>query len=317
MSTFVDNSTVVYTGPDAQLLIQQTFVASTTYETSRKMLRVRSVGKIGGLSASNIMGPAGCDFNEQGETAYENKEIRVYPVGISQEICEEELEDIDLASFLTERADDTVFFSDSMIDALNELYTGQAGEETEIALWQGVRGAATSLDTTINGFDFHINASAVVNKVAAPVAITDANVLAEMARLVAEVATSAPQMISKINRPTVAILVPPHVFQSYINARAATGNAPLFVGPEQMAAGVYFNGYRVEMRPGMANDTMVFCDYAKDLIVGTDTFDPKNMWKYIWMGDTTGDHKVRIISRYPLGTQLGREQDIVAYGSIY
>jgi hypothetical protein len=314
MSTFVNNSNITYTGKEVQPLILQTFFEGVTFKKCKKMPRVRTVGKIYGLSATDIMGPAGCDFVEHGETAYDDKEIRTHMVGIAQEICEDELEGMELESILVSDTGAAEFIAQDGITMLNNLYAGKAGEEIEIALWRGNRtGSPTNLLTAVNGFNKWIAASTDVIKVTTPVAIDSSNVVAELGRLVA---LFPDRLLAKQGMKGYAIQVTPAIYQAYIDARAASpGNPTLFLGPNATAEGqVYYNGWLLERRPGMAANTMVFCNYEKDLIIGTDLEDPKNTWKYVYMADTTADFKVRIVSRWPLGTQIGRDEDIVSYG---
>jgi hypothetical protein len=312
MSTFVNDSAVAWTGAEYTDILVQTFADSITMVNCRVLDGVKGKAKIGGLSSSRMLGKVGCEFTENGDVTYANKSIEVSAIGPSQRICYDDLRSMAMELNLKTGTQDGMFLKPEMQQKLLDLFKGMSAEEIEICLWQGVDGAGGTVLEMFDGFNVWIAASADVTKVAAPVAIDASNVIAEIDRMIVAIPN---RLKTKRRMAGWKILVSTNVMSSYIQAMALIpGNTQVIINDAAtFDRGVSRAGYMIEERYGMDDNQMLFCNEKKDLIIGTDTTDD--------MGSVSlepqrqnGSFSILIIGLFMLGTQIGRDVDMVSYG---
>jgi len=312
MSTFINDSAVAWTGAEFTDVLLQTFADSPTIVNCRLLTKVKGKAKIGGLSTDRMLGKVGCEFVENGDITYTNKSIEVESIGPSQRICYNDLRSMAMELNLKSGTQDGMFLVPEMQTKLLELFKGMSSEELEICVWQGEKAVGNAVLEMFDGFNSYITASTGVHKVSTPVAIDASNVVQELGRLINKIPN---RLKSKRRLAGWKILVSTNVMSSYIEAMSAIpGNTQTIINDASaFDRGVSYRGYVLEERFGMLDDQMLFCNEKKDLIVGTDTEDDMSQIS-LEPQRQNGSYSILIIGLFMMGTQIGRDVDMVSYG---
>jgi hypothetical protein len=252
------------------------------------------------LVNSGIVADATCDFTDAGVVTLSDKVLTVAEKQVNLQLCKTPFEQDWEASSMGFSAFDVLpaTFSDFFIAKMLK----DIALDTETFLWNSTNGLGKLLKTD----------GATV--IATPLAITSANVIAEMGRVVDGIPASL------YGTEDLRIYVSQNVAKAYVRALggfsvAATSNNGVQGLGTQWYNGqeLTFDGVPVFVANGLPANVMVAAQIS-NLFVGFGLADDANIIKTIDMADLDGSKNVRFIARFTRGIQVGIGADSVTYG---
>lgn len=189
----------------------------------------------------------------------------------------------------------------SVADALIATMAGNIGAIMETMIWQGAAGAGA-----FDGFEALFTADGTVLDVATPVAITDGNVIAEIATVI----TTLPVRVRRApEKPK--LYVASNVAESWRNAQSALGNNNLFQSGDAIRM-TWQGSYDIIECPGMSDNVMVFAQ-ASNLWFGTNKESDMNNIFVLDQRPITGAKNVNFGADFFAAVQYGRGNEIAFY----
>lgn len=253
------------------------------------------------LVNSGIVTSATCDFTDTGVVTLSDKVLTVSEMQVNLQLCKTPFQQDWEAVAMGYSAFDTLptTFSDFFIAKMLK----DIALDTENFIWNATTGLGKLLKT---------DGSVVI---ATPVAITNANVQAEMGRVV----DGIPASIYGVE--DLRIFVSQNVAKSYVRmlggfgASGLGGNGVNAQGNQwyQNGTALNFDGVQIFVANGLPANTMVATTIS-NLFFGTGLQDDQNLIKTIDMADIDGSKNVRFIARFTRGLQVGIGADSVTYG---
>ena len=194
------------------------------------------------------------------------------------------------------------FLHASLTDALIANVLAGVAANNERLIWQGVNATAGEYA----GFETLFLADAAVLDVSSPEAITSANVIEEMGRLVLTLPTRVRRATEK---PVIA--VSSNVAEAYRSAILGLGGGYYLYQGESVVMN-WQGQYDVIECPGMSDDTMAF--YQKsNLWFGTNLLDQWNNVAVLDMYQYDLSDNVRFAASFFAGVQYGFGDEIAFY----
>jgi hypothetical protein len=253
------------------------------------------------LVNSGIVQNATCDFTDVGVVTLSDKVLVVEEKQVNLQLCKTPFQQDWEAVSMGYSAFDTLptNFSDFFIAKMLK----DIALDTENFIWNATTGLGKLLKTDGS------------NAIATPVAITNANVQAEMGRVV----DGIPASIYGVE--DLRIFVSQNVAKAYVRmlggfgASGLGGNGVNAQGNQwyQNGSPLNFDGVQLFVANGLPNNTMVATTIS-NLFFGTGLMDDANLIKTIDMADIDGSKNVRFIARFTRGLQVGIGADSVTYG---
>jgi hypothetical protein len=249
---------------------------------------------------SGLVTDATCDFTDVGVVTLSDKVLTVAEKQVNIQLCKTPFEQDWEAVSMGYSAFDSMptTFSDFFIAKMLK----DIALDTENFLWNATNGLGKLLKT---------DGASVV---ATPLAITSANVIAEMGRVVDAIPAAL------YGTEDLRIFVSQNVAKAYVRALggfsvAATSNAGVnALGTTWYNGGeLTFDGVTIFVANGLPANTMVAAQIS-NLFVGFGLADDQNIVKTIDMQDIDGSKNVRFIARFTRGLQVGIGADAVTYG---
>ena len=184
-----------------------------------------------------------------------------------------------------------------------------AGMETSI--WQGVNATAGEFAGIMT--QLTTDASLPSAQEVAGTTVTAANVITELGKIV----DACPAAL--YGKEDLTLYVSSNIYRAYVRALggfAASGvgaNGYENKGTNQQLGDVFFDGVRVFMANGLANNTALLAQKS-NLYFATGLLNDMNEVKVLDMGDLDGSQNVRVIMRFTADAKYGFAQDVVTYG---
>lgn len=260
------------------------------------------------VATNDIVANATCDFSATSTVTLTERILQPEEFQVNLQLCKKDFRSDWEAVQMGYSAYDNLpaNFSDFLIGHV----AAKVAQKTEQTIWSGANGTAGEFD----GFTALMTADADVNDVAVVGGgINAANVITEMGRI----ADAIPNAV--YGKDDLTIYVPQNVARAYVRALGGFGAAGLgangtdnkgtqWFGNEPL----FFDGIRVAMVSGLANNTMVAAE-SSNLYFGTGLLSDSQEVKLLDMGDLDGSQNVRVIMRYTAGVQYGIGADCVLY----
>ncbi len=254
------------------------------------------------VSIDGITANASCDFSDTSTLDLVEKILEPKELQVNLELCKTPFQSDWEAVSMGYSAHDNLpsNFSDYFIGHI----AAKVAEKTEQDIWSGTAGAGS-----FDGFATLLAADAdlpATQEVTGAV-VTAANVVAELGK----VEDAIPNAL--YGSEDLYIYVSQNVFRAYKRALAATNGS--IQGNNQDINIEYFNGIKVAMANGLANNTVIAAEKG-NLFFGTGLVSDHNEVKVLDMADLDGSKNVRFIMRYTAGVQYAVVEDIVTYGIV-
>jgi len=269
-------------------------------------IKYKAAMKVGAFS--NLVRSADCDFDAttSGLTLTE-KVLTPTELQVNLQICKKELHaDWEAAQMGFSAFDELPpLFSDYVISRV----AAEVANATESSIWSGAAG-----EGSFDGFLQVGLADADVNDITA-VAITSANVIAQMGAVIDKAVANAPAILGKED---LTLYVSTNVAQAYIRALGGFAATIGGAGTDNKGTQWYnggalsFEGVNIFVAKGFGSNKMLLTPKS-NLFFGTGLLDDRNEVRVIDMADTDGSQNVRVVMRYTAGVQIGIGNDIVLY----
>lgn len=258
------------------------------------------------VATNDIVADATCDFAATSTVTLTERILQPEEFQVNLQLCKKDFRSDWEAVQMGYSAYDNLpaNFSDFLIGHV----AAKVAQKTEQTIWSGANATAGEFD----GFTALMTADADVNDVTGTT-VDAANVIAELGK----VADAIPNAV--YGKDDLTIYVPQNVARAYVRALGGFGAAGLgangtdnkgtqWFGNEPL----FFDGIRVAMVSGLANNTMVAAE-SSNLYFGTGLLSDSQEVKLLDMGDLDGSQNVRVIMRYTAGVQYGIGADCVLY----
>ena len=258
------------------------------------------------VSLSGAIANASCDFTDAGAVVLTERIIEPKELQVNLELCKTPFQSDWEAISMGYSAHDNL--PSTFADYFIGLMAGEIAQQTEQDIWSGTAGAGT-----FDGFATLLTAATLpVGQDITGVAVTAANVIDELGK----VADAVPS--SLYGNEDLYIYVSQNVWRAYkralggFQADGKGGNGSMAMGTNQDIDIQYFDGIKVVVANGLADDTMV-STLKSNLYFGTGLLNDQNEIKVLDMADLDGSKNVRFIARYTAGVQIAVLEDVVFY----
>ena len=307
--------TTTYAGQFAGKYISAALLSPSTIDNGGVTLlpNVKFKEVLQNVATSTLLANATCDFDAAGSTVtLTEKILTTNDLQVNMQLCKSQF-------FNTWQSAEmgASQFSDlpkSFSDYLLGYVAGKVASEMETTLWSGAAGAAGGL--TDGGFTVLAAAQAPAANIIAPAAVTAANVIDELGKVVDAINAET----NIYGHEDTRIFVSRNVMAAYVRALggfAATGaNGVDNRGTMWYAdgGGVSFEGIKLFMAEGLANDRMLAAQIS-NLYYGISLLSDTQEAKVIDTSLILGDDNVRVVMRMAAGAQIGVASDVIYYGA--
>jgi hypothetical protein len=242
-----------------------------------------------------------CSFTPLGEVAITERFLTIKKFQVQREICKNTYLQ-DWAARDVQNGNLETALTDNLI--ANMLEGIAAANETK--MWTGTDGA-TSYDGLVTLISNDVDGD--VNFVTTPVAITNANVFAEMQRMVAALPVA---IKNSTERPIMYLST--DVWEKFMFASAAAGNGWYTFGGAEVPK-TFLGMYQIGVCSGLPANTMLMTQKS-NLWFGTNV---ESDWNNILVKDMGefGEDNVRFSAKFFAGVQYGIGSKIAAYGTAF
>ena len=297
-----ESITTTYAGESTRRFISAALLEGSTINkggvTVLPNVKFKSV--LHNLEVASLAKDATCDFTDVGTITLTERIIEPKRLQINAILCKENYFDTWQAIEMGFSAHDHL--PKSFADFLVAQIVAQQAELNEVILWSGATGTTGEWD----GYET-IMTTAAAQPAAQEITgttITDGNVIAEIAKLLAVIPDAV------YSREDVNIYIPVKTAKHYISAQAALGYRNLF---HDGKTSMNFQGVNLFVANGMSANTMIGTNVS-NMYFGTGLFSDFSSLKLIDTSESLGDQNVRIVMRYTAACQFGNVSDVATYG---
>jgi hypothetical protein len=289
--------------PNPQEFYSKAYITEDTVDNYRTIPGVKSATKIANVLFDDLLKASTCSFSA-GEQPLDAIDIDVCPLSAMAELCRFDLE----ASFVSlqmAKGSNGSFEVASFMSYYWDEMAKQIQEEIAILRWRGNTGSpatGTFLDLC-DGYEIKFASDEAIIRPEDEVAITSANVLAEMAKVFA----ALPGKV-RANKTNLRFYVSSNVYASFQLA-AAAGNTLAYV---TQALGDSFLGIKIVIVDGASDNTMVLTN-KDNLIYAFDGEGDSKALKAINLEDTVAEPLLRTRANVKVGFHYVNPAEIVFY----
>jgi hypothetical protein len=261
------------------------------------------------VATDDIIKNATCDFDPTSTITLTEKILQPESFQVNLQLCKSDFRSDWDAIQMGYSAFDVLpkSFADFLIAHAAEKVA--AGMETSI--WQGVNATAGQFAGIMT--QLTTDAALPSAQEVAGTTVTAANVITELGKIV----DACPAAL--YGKEDLTLYVSSNIYRAYVRALggfAASGvgaNGYDNKGTNQTLGDVYFDGVRVFMANGLANNTALLAQKS-NLYFATGLLNDMNEVKVLDMGDLDGSQNVRVIMRFTADAKYGFATDVVTYG---
>ena len=289
--------TTTYAGREAAGYIRAAFLSNESLSavTFKENIEYKQV--VRKLVDNVTFANATCDFTPTGTVTLTERILTLEKFQVHRQLCKK-----DFLNDWEAKSEQDGFLHASLTDALIANVLAGVAANNERLIWQGVNATAGEYA----GFETLFLADAAVLDVASPEAITSANVIEEMARLVLTLPTRVRRATEK---PVIA--VSSNVAEAFRTAILGLGGGSYLYQGETVKM-TWQGQYDIIECPGMSDDTMAF--YQKsNLWFGTNLLDQWNNVAVLDMYQYDLSDNVRFAASFFAGVQYGFGDEIAFY----
>lgn len=259
-------------------------------------------------TSATILQDAACDFTPTATVTLTERILEPKQIMVNLQLCKKDF----ISDWESAQMGYSSFknlpknFSDFLIGNISQ----SIGASIETSIWQGITGVTGTFD----GFCYNFKADSDVHDVSGTT-ITASNVQAELAKVVAELATL--KIWNQGQKPVIYCAT--DVISNYLISLGGFGASGLGAngykgeGPNQeFTQKLFYAGIELIEAPGLATSEMVGAQ-PDNLWFGTGLLNDTNQVKVLDMADTDGSDNVRFVARFSAGVQYGIGSEIVYY----
>jgi hypothetical protein len=291
------NLTTTYAGREAAGYIRAAFLSNESLSALTVKENIEYKQVVRRLVDNITFANATCDFTPTGTVNLTERILTLEKFQVQRELCKN--------TFLSDwesRSEQNNELHASLTDALIANVMAGVAARNEVLIWQGVNANAGEYA----GFETLFLADAAVLDVADPEAITSANVIDEMNKLVLTLPTRVRRATEK---PVIA--VSSNVAEAFRTAILGLGGGSYLYQGETVKM-TWQGQYDIIECPGMSDDTMAM--YQKsNLWFGTNLLDQWNTVAVLDMYQYDLSNNVRFSCSFFAGVQYGFGDEIAFY----
>ena len=310
MST-VTSITTTYAGDFAGKYIAAALLSAPTLDKGGMtvMPNVKFKQVIKRVATDDIIANATCDFDPTSTITLTEKILQPESFQVNLQLCKTDFRSDWDAIQMGYSAFDVLpkSFADFLIAHAAEKVA--AGMET--AIWRGVNATAGQFAGIMT--QLTTDASLPSAQEVAGTTVTAANVITELGKII----DACPAAL--YGKEDLTLYVSSNIYRAYVRALggfAASGvgaNGYDNKGTNQSLGDVFFDGVRVFMANGLANNTALLAQKS-NLYFATGLLSDMNEVKVLDMGDIDGSQNVRVVMRFTADAKYGFASDVVTYG---
>lgn len=261
------------------------------------------------VATDDIIKNATCDFDPTSTITLTERVLQPESFQVNLQLCKSDFRSDWDAIQMGYSAFDVLpkSFADFLIAHAAEKVA--AGMETSI--WRGVNNTAGEFAGIMT--QLAADANLPSGQEVAGTTVTAANVIAELGKIV----DACPAAL--YGKEDLTLYVSSNIYRAYVRALggfAASGvgaNGYDNKGTNQVLGDLFFDGVRVFMANGLANNTALLAQKS-NLYFATGLLNDMNEVKVLDMGDLDGSQNVRVIMRFTADAKYGFASDVVTYG---
>jgi hypothetical protein len=291
------NLTTTYAGREAAGYIRAAFLSNESLSALTVKENIEYKQVVRRLVDNVTFANATCDFDAQGTVNLTERILVLEKFQVQRQLCKN--------TFLSDwesRSEQNGELHASLTDALIANVMAGVAARNEVLIWKGVNANAGEYA----GFETLFLADAAVLDVASPEAITSANVIEEMNRLVLRLPVRVRRATEK---PVIA--VSSNVAEAFRTAILGLGGGSYLYQGETVKM-TWQGQYDIIECPGMSDDTMAM--YQKsNLWFGTNLLDQWNNVAVLDMYQYDLSDNVRFAASFFAGVQYGFGDEIAFY----
>ena len=303
--------TTTYAGEFAGKYIAAALLSAPTLDKGgiTVMPNVKYKQVIKRVATDGIIKNATCDFDPTSTITLTEKILQPESFQVNLQLCKTDFRSDWDAIQMGYSAFDVLpkSFADFLIAHAAEKVA--AGMETSI--WQGVNATAGEFAGIMT--QLTTDASLPSGQEVAGTTVTAANVITELGKIV----DACPAAL--YGKEDLTLYVSSNIYRAYVRALggfAASGvgaNGYDNKGTNQSLGDVFFDGVRVFMANGLANNTALLAQKS-NLYFATGLLNDMNEVKVLDMADIDGSQNVRVVMRFTADAKYGFASDVVTYG---
>jgi hypothetical protein len=303
--------TTTYAGDFAGKYIAAALLSAPTLDKGGMtiMPNVKFKQVIKRVATDDIIKNATCDFDPTSTITLTERILQPESFQVNLQLCKSDFRSDWDAIQMGYSAFDTLpkSFADFLIAHAAEKVA--AGMETSI--WRGVNATAGEFAGIMT--QLTTDASLPSGQEVTGTTVTAANVIAELGKIV----DACPAAL--YGKEDLTLYVSQNIYRAYVRALggfAASGvgaNGYENKGTNQSLGDVFFDGVRVFVANGLANNTALLAQKS-NLYFATGLLNDMNEVKVLDMGDLDGSQNVRVIMRFTADAKYGFASDVVTYG---
>jgi hypothetical protein len=263
------------------------------------------------LSTDGIIKNATCDFDPTSTITLTERVLQPESFQVNLLLCKQPLRSDWEAVQMGYSAFDTMpkNFSDFLIAHAAE----KVAAAMETTIWRGANATAGEFDGIMTQLTTDANLPSAQE--VAGTTVTAANVITELGKIV----DACPAAL--YGKEDLNLYVSQNIYRAYVRALggfAASGvgaNGYENRGTNQQLGDVFFDGVRIFVANGMANNTALLTQKS-NLYFATGLLNDMNEVRVIDTAETLGDDNVRIIMRFTADAKYGFASDVVTYGIV-
>jgi len=303
------NITTTYAGQAAGEYISAALLSASTIENGGITVRPNVLQKevIQRIDVDAIVKDATCDFTPTSTVDLTERILTVEEAQVNLQMCKKDFVSTwEVAQMGANQGEVPSSLADYMIGHIGS----KVAQKIEQNIWVGVAANQGEYD----GLTVQLAADAALpaaQEIAA-VAITAANVAAQMSLVIAQIPSAV------YGKEDLKLYVSKNVYKAYIEhlagyAAAGVGGAGYENrGSNQRLVDLFFNGVPVFVAEGLTDNKMVAAQ-TSNLFFGTSLLSAAQEVKLLDMADLDGSNNFRFIARFFQGATYGVVEDIVLY----
>ena len=303
--------TTTYAGESAGKYIAAALLSAPTLEKGgiTIMPNVKFKQVIKRVATDNIIKNATCDFDPTSTITLTEKILQPESFQVNLQLCKTDFRSDWDAIQMGYSAFDVLpkSFADFLIAHAAEKVA--AGMETSI--WQGVDATAGQFAGIMTQLD--ADADLPAGQKIAGTTVDATNVITELGLII----DALPAAL--YGKEDLTLYVSSNIYRAYVRALggfAAAGvgaNGYDNKGTNQVLNDIYFDGVKIFLANGMANNTALLAQ-TSNLYFATGLMNDMNEVRVLDMADTDGSQNVRVIMRFTADVKYGFASDVVSYG---
>ena len=310
MST-TQSITTTYAGEFAGKYIAAALLSAPTLEKGgiTIMPNVKYKQVIKKVATDDIIKNGTCDFDPTSTVTLTERILQPETFQVNLQLCKTDF-----------RADwDAVQMGYSAFDVLPKSFAdfliAHAAEKVaagmETSIWQGVNSTAGQFAGIMTQLD--ADATLPAGQKIAGTTVDATNVIAQLGSII----DALPAAL--YGKEDLTLYVSSNIYRAYVRALggfAANGvgaNGYDNKGTNQTLNDLYFDGVRIFLADGLANNTALLSQ-TSNLFFATGLMNDMNEVRVLDMGDLDGSQNVRVVMRFTADAKYGFSSDVVTYG---